>query len=636
MIRARVPHRPAQPAPARGPVPAATRKPVSNQALQAKLEVGPVDDPLEREADTLADRVVRRKCAACAHEDDDQTLRLKPAEGSRAPADAAVAGLRGGTLLPAAERRFFEAQLGRDFSAVRVHADSPGAVAIGARAFTLDRQIAFAPGEWRPGTVEGRRLLAHELVHVVQQRHGAERALRRQPAHGQRTTCVGDVCFEETPGAPTPSGPGGTTMRGDVARREYVRGDPSRVVHQASVGLEFDPIACTATVPHIVRFQQPPSGTWGSCEGPPAPGAAVANVSQTRLNSLQTEFLQLVNERLNGWYEVRLEGNGCPGTCRGQNIPIRVRVGTSLGQVGTSQSSVSTVTPVNRRGRSYVQGNDIVLCMGDADIGRTIPHEGVHFALGHGDEYRETEKAVAARDPRGQYSPEREIEGGYSLAGSQHEHGRFAMLHERHFQFVPAFLERLYPGCRASLVELERPRKLDFRLHFATGYASINQGGGGIFDTLGVGMGIPLDRLRRWEAVLGANATFMLGSDKVAERSAFLFGARLALEYRTSPGQGGFRLGGFAELGAGRFSASGSVPGAGSFDRNVWAPYGEVGLGAGYRFGTGSRRLSVGLEGAASSTLSQPGVIGPVTPEIERDPVHFKAFRLGLTIGGEF
>jgi len=421
-------------------------------------------------------------------------------------------------------------------------------------------------------------------------------------------------------------------MHGDVARREYVRGDPSRVVHQAGVGLEFDPIACTATVPHIVRFQQPPSGTWGSCEGPPAPGTAVANIAQTRLNSLQTEFLQHVNDRLNGWYEVRLEGNGCPGTCRGQSIPIRVRVGTSLGQVGTSRSSVSTVTPVNRRGRSYVQGNDIVLCMGDADIGRTIPHEGVHFALGHGDEYRETDKAVAARAPRGQYSREREIEGDYSLAGSQHEHGRFAMLHERHFQFVPAFLERLYPGCRASLVELERPRKLGFRINIGTGYASLSGLDAGFF-SLGLELGIPLDRLRRWELTVGPRASMMMSGIGERSREAFTAGLRLGFEYRTSPGQGGLRLGAFGEIGYGKFTST-DYSGTTRYNESKWSMSGEAGVGLGYRFGTGAQRFSLGAEAAIGGAIGT-GAVGPITPEIERDPAFTRSFRAGLTLGFE-
>jgi hypothetical protein len=72
-------------------------------------------------------------------------------------------------------RAFFEPRFDYDFGAVRTHA-GPGAAAaarsLNARAFTVGRDIAFASGEFRPDAPEGRRLLAHELAHVVQQGGG--------------------------------------------------------------------------------------------------------------------------------------------------------------------------------------------------------------------------------------------------------------------------------------------------------------------------------------------------------------------------------------------------------------------------------------------------------------------------------
>ena len=632
MMRAHASARaPAKPAAHRRP-PAAAPRAASNQMLQAKLKLGPVDDPLEREADRVADRVVQRKCAACAHEEEEQTVRLKAVGQRHASAEAAVAGLTGGSPLPAAERAFFEPRLGRDLSAVRIHADQPAATSIGARAFTLSRRIAFAPGEWQPGTVEGRRLLAHELAHVLQQGAGGGPVVRRQPAPGQRTSCVGDVCFEETPGAPVSSGPGGTTVRGDVSRLEYVKGDRSRIVHSDTVGVEFDPISCAVSVPHVVTFQQPPNGTWGTCEGPPAPGTAVPNLPANRFNALQADFLRLVNERLNGWYELRLEGKGCPGTCAGKNIPIRVRVGTTLAAVGATQAPSSTVYPLNRAGRSYVQGSDIVLCMGSGGILDTIPHEGVHFALGHGDEYKEEDAAKAAQAPKGHYSPEREIEGDYSLAGSHHQHGRFAMLHERHFQFVPAFMERAFPGCRASLVTLDRPKPLGFQFGFSGGYASINGLDAGYF-SFGLELGVPLDRLRRWQLTVGPRANMMMTGLGERNRAAFMGGLRLGFEYRTSPGQGGLKLNTWGELGYGQFSSSDST-GSSYYSESKGSMYGEAGIGLGYRFGTGRQRFVLGAEAAVGGAMGT-GIVGPVTPDTERDPAFTRYFRTGLTLGFE-
>ena len=69
-----------------------------------------------------------------------------------------------------------ETLLNHDFSRVRIHADQPAAAAaqsLGALAFTVGDHIFFAEGVYQPGTVEGRRLLTHELVHVVQQSSAA-------------------------------------------------------------------------------------------------------------------------------------------------------------------------------------------------------------------------------------------------------------------------------------------------------------------------------------------------------------------------------------------------------------------------------------------------------------------------------
>lgn len=97
-------------------------------------------------------------------------------------------GLKGsGQPLPAATRDRFEAHFGQDLGAVRVHADHSGADAarrLNARAFSLGRQIVFGAGEYSPMTQEGKRLLAHELVHVIQQGAGDDsrpRRLQRQP-----------------------------------------------------------------------------------------------------------------------------------------------------------------------------------------------------------------------------------------------------------------------------------------------------------------------------------------------------------------------------------------------------------------------------------------------------------------------
>jgi hypothetical protein len=83
-----------------------------------------------------------------------------------------VLGAAGERLDPAA-RDYLEPQFGHDFSAIRVHTDATAAAsteAVGARAYTVGNHLAFAAGAYAPHTEQGRRLIAHELAHTLQQR----------------------------------------------------------------------------------------------------------------------------------------------------------------------------------------------------------------------------------------------------------------------------------------------------------------------------------------------------------------------------------------------------------------------------------------------------------------------------------
>jgi hypothetical protein len=109
------------------------------------------------------------------------------AMSAAAPAVPSAAGDTGSGL-SLADRAFFEPRFGRDLSAVRIHADEAAARstrALAAQAYTVGNDIWFGAGRYRPGTSEGRRLLAHELTHVVQQ--DAAPALGDRGADGPAT-----------------------------------------------------------------------------------------------------------------------------------------------------------------------------------------------------------------------------------------------------------------------------------------------------------------------------------------------------------------------------------------------------------------------------------------------------------------
>jgi hypothetical protein len=168
---------------------AATARPPAG--LQRKLSVGTSGDAYEREADQLAEHVMRMpgpgvqracacggRCTSCQHGSDTLQAKRLPAGGSAghdAPATVSDVLRSPGQPLDAQTREFMESRFGHDFSRVRVHADAraaDSARAVQAQAYTVGHDIAFGAGHYRPQTAEGQRLLAHELTHVLHQTGG--------------------------------------------------------------------------------------------------------------------------------------------------------------------------------------------------------------------------------------------------------------------------------------------------------------------------------------------------------------------------------------------------------------------------------------------------------------------------------
>lgn len=151
--------------------------------------LGPVGDAYELEAEHIAEQLTRepRHSLARAH------AAGRPGDSvpeSSSELETHLSGLRGGGQpLPEPLRAEFEPRFGHDFSQVRVHTSARAAAsarALSARAFTLGEDIVFAEGQFSPGSEAGRRLLAHELTHVVQQSgtargsSGTQRVQRQQ------------------------------------------------------------------------------------------------------------------------------------------------------------------------------------------------------------------------------------------------------------------------------------------------------------------------------------------------------------------------------------------------------------------------------------------------------------------------
>ena len=140
--------------------------------MQTKLRIGAAGDRYEREADRVAAGI-----AGSSGPFSQQISRLvqrasPPAKAAWAPAEVDATLASGGRPLPDDVRSQMEARFGHDFARVRVHDGSSAAVsaaAVGARAYTVGPHVVFGSGEYQPDSSAGRRLLAHELTHVVQQ-----------------------------------------------------------------------------------------------------------------------------------------------------------------------------------------------------------------------------------------------------------------------------------------------------------------------------------------------------------------------------------------------------------------------------------------------------------------------------------
>ncbi len=189
---------------------------IRSRKLQAALRIGQPDDAYEQEADRVADQVMRmpepmkmpdnnhniqRVCPLVEEEglnrqpvkeeeEEEKKLRMQPLKEDEEEKLQAkknsdhvpevhydienqIQSMKGGgRALSEGERAFFEPRFGYDFSEVRLHTDAKAADsarAVNAQAYTIGKDVVFGSDKYSTDSDDGKKLLAHELTHVIQQ-----------------------------------------------------------------------------------------------------------------------------------------------------------------------------------------------------------------------------------------------------------------------------------------------------------------------------------------------------------------------------------------------------------------------------------------------------------------------------------
>ncbi len=188
----------AMPAPAQHP-PALQRAPEDEEEVQMKPLAASITPLVQRQAAPEEEEIQAKPLVQRQAEEDEEEVQAKPIaqrlgeggfEVNAAFEQQLAASHGGGRPLPGTVREFMEPRFGADFSSVRVHTGGEAAQlnrSVSAQAFTLGKDIYLGEGKTDLESPEGKKLLAHELTHVVQQSEAAssiqsKEAIQKHPA----------------------------------------------------------------------------------------------------------------------------------------------------------------------------------------------------------------------------------------------------------------------------------------------------------------------------------------------------------------------------------------------------------------------------------------------------------------------
>jgi hypothetical protein len=295
----------------------------SRQGTQLPLPIGEAGDRFEQEADRVAEQVMRlpdptaqdttvvgaalgpqgipREATGCAERlqrearnpfepeeglvEEEGPIQAKQAAGHAAEAPTGlpvqISQVRGGgQAIPESLRAFLEPRFGHDFSRVRIHTDALAAnvaYSLNARAFTLGHNLVFGAGEYAPTTDAGRRLLAHELTHVIQQGEAPPMPQRPQRDENRLSGGAREALVSPRPLA-TPSRDNGphtvhhiSTVSGESKTIRRVKWNPNtstgRVSYPWGTGPSGDILEAATDAGTSMEIWRPHNGTTYWCHG---------------------------------------------------------------------------------------------------------------------------------------------------------------------------------------------------------------------------------------------------------------------------------------------------------------------------------------------------------------------------------
>lgn len=245
----------------------------------------------------------------------------RPGVGIAPPVVHEVLRAAGRPLGPAV-RAYMEPRFGRDFSQVRVHTDgraAESARAVDAAAYAVGADLVFDQGRYAPDSSAGKRLLAHELAHVVQ--HDAEPVLRRQP---------------KDPAAGDQAAPDGKSATGDIRPLVQTFLD-GKATPEQKAELKRKLLAGELTEAEVNALQRGVEGEFkGALEKmlPPQAGG--------KAGSLQITFPKEVAD-VHTFFQAKLR-LGLSGAAKAAAGGLEGTVSTSIEVVGSKQAGTLTIT----------------------------------------------------------------------------------------------------------------------------------------------------------------------------------------------------------------------------------------------------------------------------------------------------